>query len=370
MAARRHALRRPALLARAAIVAAIRRFFGERGFVEVETPALQVSPGLEPHLAAFETALAEPFDDGTVSPMYLHSSPEFAMKKLLAAGEQKIFQIARCYRNEERSQTHHPEFTMLEWYRAGAAHSALWADCEGLLAAAAEAAGTERLTRAGKSADPRAEWTRVSVCEAFARHAGLDLAATMDDVSDPAPPGRRRARRRRLDRRERQLGGRLLPHLPRQGGAGARHRRAGDPLRLPGLDGGAGAARPRPPLRRALRAVRLRPRARQRLRRAHRPRRNSARASRPTARSGGGSGAAPTRSTRISWPRSNRGCRTAPGSRSGSTAWSCWRSARSASRTCSGRRWPGPAEARPSIRGFAATQDEVCGAMPTSPHPE
>ena len=182
----RHALRRPNLLARAAIVAAIRRFFADRGFVEVETPALQVSPGLEPHLAAFETALAEPFRDGPVSPVYLHTSPEFAMKKLLAAGEEKIFQIARCYRNEERSPTHHPEFTMLEWYRAGAAHSALWADCEGLLAAAAEAAGAERLTRAGKSADPHARWTRISVCDAFARHAGIDLAATLDDVSDPA----------------------------------------------------------------------------------------------------------------------------------------------------------------------------------------
>ncbi len=182
----RHALRRPNLLARAAIVAAIRRFFADRGFVEVETPALQVSPGLEPHLAAFETALAEPFRDGPVSPVYLHTSPEFAMKKLLAAGEEKIFQIARCYRNEERSPTHHPEFTMLEWYRAGAAHSELWADCEGLLAAAAEAAGAGRLTRAGKSADPHARWTRISVCDAFARHAGIDLAATLDDVSDPA----------------------------------------------------------------------------------------------------------------------------------------------------------------------------------------
>ncbi len=183
----RHARRRPNLLARQAIVAAIRRFFAARGFVEVETPALQVSPGLEPHLAAFETALAEPFRDGPVTPVYLHTSPEFAMKKLLAAGEEKIFQIARCYRNEERSPTHHPEFTMLEWYRAGASHTDLWADCERLLAAAAEAAGAERLMRAEKRADPGAEWTRISVCEAFARHAGIDLAATMDDPSDPAP---------------------------------------------------------------------------------------------------------------------------------------------------------------------------------------
>ena len=172
---------------RAAVVAAIRRFFDERGFVEVETPALQVSPGLEPHLNAFETAISEPFRDGPVAPLYLHTSPEFAMKKLLAAGEEKIFQIARCYRNEERSPTHHPEFAMLEWYRAGAGYRDLWADCEGLLAAAAEAAGVARFTRAGRGADPRADWTRISVCEAFAEHAGVDLAAAMGDAPDPAP---------------------------------------------------------------------------------------------------------------------------------------------------------------------------------------
>ena len=154
----RHAEKRPNLLTRAKVVAAIRRFFDERGFVEVETPALQVSPGLEPHLSAFETTISEPFRDGPVAPVYLHTSPEFAMKKLLAAGEEKIFQIARCYRNEERSPTHHPEFTMLEWYRAGANYRDLWADCEELLAAAAEAAGRACFTRAGRSADPHASW--------------------------------------------------------------------------------------------------------------------------------------------------------------------------------------------------------------------
>lgn len=183
----RYAERRPNLLVRARIVAAIRRFFDDRGFVEVETPALQVSPGLEPHLNAFETALAEPIRDGPVTRMYLHTSPEFAMKKLLAAGEEKIFQIARCYRNGERSPAHHPEFAMLEWYRAGANYRDLWTDCEELLAAAAEAAGVERFERAGKSADPRARWRRIGVCEAFEEHAGIDLAATMDDAPDPSP---------------------------------------------------------------------------------------------------------------------------------------------------------------------------------------
>ena len=114
------AARKPHLEGRAAVVAAIRRFFSEREFVEVETPALQVSPGIEPHLIAFETELAEPFQDGERRSLYLHTSPEFAMKKLLVAGQPRIFQLARCFRNGERSATHHPEFTMLEWYRTGA----------------------------------------------------------------------------------------------------------------------------------------------------------------------------------------------------------------------------------------------------------
>ncbi len=183
----RHARRRPALLIRAAVVAAVRRFFADRGFVEVETPALQVSPGLEPHLDAFETALAEPSRGGPPRPVYLHTSPEFAMKKLLAAGERRIFQIVRCYRNGERSPVHHPEFTMLEWYRAEAGYRDLWADCEGLLAAAAAAAGAARFAWAGRSADPHGEWTRISVREAFARHAGIDLEAAMGG----APPTER-----------------------------------------------------------------------------------------------------------------------------------------------------------------------------------
>ena len=180
----RYAARRPRLIARARVVTAIRQFFAEAGFVEVETPALQVSPGLEPHLDAFETTLREPFHDGRQRTVYLHTSPEFAMKKLLAAGERRIFQIARCYRNQERSATHHPEFTMLEWYRAGADCGALMTDCEELLARCAVT-----LRRGGRTADPGAPWTRIAVAEAFERHAGIDLLARMDaDVAPTAPP--------------------------------------------------------------------------------------------------------------------------------------------------------------------------------------
>ncbi len=118
--------------------------------------------------------------DGGVSRLYLHTSPEFAMKKLLAAGEPRLFTLARVFRNRERSATHHPEFTMLEWYRAGAPYADLMDDCAALLRAAAEAAGGRRWSHRGRDCDPLAAPERVSVAEAFARHAGVDLLATLD----------------------------------------------------------------------------------------------------------------------------------------------------------------------------------------------
>ncbi|MBM3531489.1 MAG: EF-P lysine aminoacylase GenX [Alphaproteobacteria bacterium] len=167
-----YARRRPFLLQRARILAAIRAWFLDHGFVEVETPALQVSPGLEPHLKAFPTVLEAP--DGTTSRLYLHTSPEFAMKKLLVAGEPRIFQMARVFRNGERSATHHPEFTMLEWYRAGEGYERLMADCEGLVEAAAKAAGSSELLWRGRRAVPAAPFERLTVAEAFRRHTGID----------------------------------------------------------------------------------------------------------------------------------------------------------------------------------------------------
>ena len=170
--------------ARAAIAAALRAAFSEMAFVEVDTPALQVSPGLEPHLAAFETELVGPHPDDR-HPLYLHTSPEFAMKKLLAAGLPRIFQLAHVFRNGERSTTHHPEFTMLEWYRAGAGYHALIDDCRRLLCAAADASGRHDFAWQGRSADPRADWQVVTVAASFERHAGIDLLAT---APDPAAP--------------------------------------------------------------------------------------------------------------------------------------------------------------------------------------
>jgi lysyl-tRNA synthetase class 2 len=176
-AAHVHADRRPLLLARGSIVAALRGWFAAQDFVEVETGVLQVSPGNETHLHAFATTLAAP--DGAASRLYLRTSPEFACKKLLAAGERRIVEFARAFRNRERGALHHPEFTLLEWYRPGEPYTALMADCAAILALAAKAAGVRELTFRGRTADPFAEPERLTVADAFSRFAGIDLLASL-----------------------------------------------------------------------------------------------------------------------------------------------------------------------------------------------
>jgi lysyl-tRNA synthetase class 2 len=179
----RFAERRAVLSARARIASAVRAFFAREDFVEVETPALQVSPGLEPHLFAFETRLRSPLAEG-VRALYLHTSPEFAMKKLLVAGLPRLFQLAHAFRNNERSSTHHPEFTMLEWYRAGSDYTALMDDCEALLRTALDASGRERLVFRGVECDARAPAERITVADAFAKHAGRDVFALEPSAGD------------------------------------------------------------------------------------------------------------------------------------------------------------------------------------------
>ena len=172
-----HADRRPFLNARGRIVSRLRDFFLARDFIEVEAAILQVSPGNEAHLHAFSTELVGP--DGARSRLYLHTSPEFACKKLLAAAERRIFDFARVFRNRERGALHHPEFTLLEWYRAEEPYEAMMADCAALLAEAAEAAQTRELSFRNRVADPFAAPERLTVAEAFERYAGIDLLATL-----------------------------------------------------------------------------------------------------------------------------------------------------------------------------------------------
>ena len=172
-----HAARRPYLLARGRIAAAVRAWFARHGFLEVETATLQVSPGNETHLHAFATDLIGPGNERR--PLYLRTSPEFACKKLLAAGETRIVDFARVFRNRERGALHHPEFTMLEWYRAEEPYETLMDDCVALMRTAAEAAGTKTFSFRGRTADPFAAPEKITLAEAFDRFAGADLLGTI-----------------------------------------------------------------------------------------------------------------------------------------------------------------------------------------------
>lgn len=174
----RHADRRPFLVARGRVKAALRGWFEARGFIEVEAGVLQVSPGNEAHLHAFATEALGPA--GERRGLYLHTSPEFAAKKLLTAGETAIFDFARVFRNRERGPLHHPEFTMLEWYRAGAAYETLMDDCAAILALAAQTAGARILAFRGRTSNPFAEPERITLAEAFERFAGIDLLSTLE----------------------------------------------------------------------------------------------------------------------------------------------------------------------------------------------
>ncbi len=195
-------VRRQAARARARLAAEVRRALASLGYEEVETPCLVPAPGMEPHIQAFETAFV-PESGGKTVPLFLHTSPEYAMKRLLAEGFERIFQIARVFRNGEVSPAHNPEFTMLEIYRAGAGYEALMGDLEGLVVSSARAllpgCGT-RVRRGAAEIDLAAPFERLTVAEAFRLHASVDLAACGGDASrlaeaarragvDPGPPG-------------------------------------------------------------------------------------------------------------------------------------------------------------------------------------
>ena len=172
-----HADRRPLLLARNRIQAGLRQWLADEGFIEVDPCALQISPGNETHLHAFGCDAVD--DSGAVRRLYLHTSPEFAMKKLLAAGETRIAAFAHVWRNRERGPLHSPEFTMLEWYRTHEDYTVLMEDCAQMLVLAAEATGSRLLRFHDRECDLFAPPERLSVSDAFARLAGIDLMATL-----------------------------------------------------------------------------------------------------------------------------------------------------------------------------------------------
>ena len=184
-----HARKRGYLAARGAIRAQIRAWFEQEGFTETECGQLQRSPGNEAHLHAFATAFIA--ENGARTPLYLHTSPEFAMKKLLAAGETRIFDFARAFRNRETGNRHAPEFTMLEWYRAGEEVEAVMADTARLARIAAQAASTRALLWKGQSCDPFAEPEYLTLVDAFAVHAGIDLEPVLTDAAGLAAAARK-----------------------------------------------------------------------------------------------------------------------------------------------------------------------------------
>ncbi len=297
----------PAVLeARARIRRAVRDWFDGQGFVEVETPARVRSPGQEVHLDAIAAGDAR----------WLITSPEYHLKKLVAAGLPRIYELCRCWRADESGPHHATEFTMLEWYRARAPLEALADDCEALVRLAIRAAGRE------PPPDVDAPFTRTTVRELFADFAGIELggdedAATLRAKAEAA--GVAVGARHRLGRH-------LLPGVPGPHRTGPGGRGADVRVRLAGAAGRAGPPAPaRPAAGRAVRALRQRARAGERLRRADRPRRAAAAVPGRSAdpRRAGAAGA--TRWTRRCWRRCPA-CPRPPASRWASIAWSCSRS--------------------------------------------
>jgi lysyl-tRNA synthetase class 2 len=179
--------------ARARLSAAVRETLGALGYEEVETPCLVPAPGMEPHIDAFDTTF-RPEGGGARRPLWLQNSPEYAMKRLLAAGLPRVFQLARVFRNGEISRTHNPEFTMLELYRAGTDYRGVMADTEALVAACARALLPDErpgVRRGARELALGGPFEVLTMQEAWSRHAGIDLGACDGDAGALAAAARR-----------------------------------------------------------------------------------------------------------------------------------------------------------------------------------
>ena len=166
---------RARLAARADLLDEVRSFFAAAGSVEVDTPAVVRSPGVDAHLDAVPVFVR--LDPGAEpSPRFLITSPEYHMKRLLADGSGAIHQLAKAWRDGERGRLHEPEFTMLEWYVPGLDDAGLMDQCEELVRRLAAAFGQDRLRAGGATASTVGPFERLSFAEAFERYAGLDPA--------------------------------------------------------------------------------------------------------------------------------------------------------------------------------------------------
>lgn len=170
------------LIKREKIIDSIRSHFKRDGFVEVDTPLLVKSPGMEPYLEVFETKILD--SNRKAMPAYLLTSPEYAMKKLLVAGMSKIFTICKSFRNAEGlSSKHNPEFTIMEWYRKNDDYKEIMNDCEKLfLDIANDVLGSKYLDYKGKKYDLSRPWQRLSVAEAFEKYARIDVETLLDET--------------------------------------------------------------------------------------------------------------------------------------------------------------------------------------------
>ncbi len=169
--------RKAAVQARGRLYKSLRDDFISAGFDEVETPCMVPAPGMEPHIRAFEVPFVPETPDGRAQTLYLHSSPEYAMKRLLAEGFERIFQLCKVFRNGEVAALHNPEFSMLEFYRAQADYHAIMADLERLVPRAAEAVAGRSTLQVGGREIRLDGFERLTVREAMRSRTGVDIAA-------------------------------------------------------------------------------------------------------------------------------------------------------------------------------------------------
>jgi lysyl-tRNA synthetase class 2 len=172
--------------ARNRFYAAIRDDFAREGFLEVETPLLVPAPGLEPHITAFEVPFVPETPHASARTLYLHTSPEYAMKRLLAEGFERIFSLCKVFRNGEVARDHNPEFTLLEFYRTGASYAVIMDDVERLIRAGATALGVSEVRRLDAKGVERAvplgaPFERLTVREAIRSRTGIDIYDHLDD---------------------------------------------------------------------------------------------------------------------------------------------------------------------------------------------